>query len=116
MASALEKALLDGVEKQCDVEIASDGAYSVIGPLHMGELAEYLMGNGGRVELRAKGRGSTGLTEVRTVHSRAATALKHVRTRTCWDGETPCEDNDLRDEMQANLEEVVSILDKWRRK
>ncbi|AMU74027.1 hypothetical protein [Mycobacteroides abscessus] len=116
MASSLEKALLAGIEKQCDVEAASDGSYSVIGPLHLGELTGYLMGNGGSVELRAKGRGSTGLTEVRTVHSRAVTALRHVRRRTSWDGETPWEDNDLRDEMQSDLEQVVSILDKWRRK
>ncbi|SIL73252.1 Uncharacterised protein [Mycobacteroides abscessus subsp. abscessus] len=52
MASPLENALLAGIEKQCDVETVSEGAYSIIGPLHLGELAEYLMRNGGKVVLR----------------------------------------------------------------
>ncbi|MGH3953531.1 MULTISPECIES: hypothetical protein [Mycobacteroides] len=53
MASSLENALLEGIEKQCEVEIVSDGAYSIIGPLHLGELAGYLIANCGKVGLRS---------------------------------------------------------------
>lgn len=53
MTSSLEKALFDGLQRQCELETVSDGAYSITGPLHLGELAEYLIGNSGKVELRS---------------------------------------------------------------
>lgn len=62
---------------------------------------------------------SSELSEVRTVHSRAANALewmeRYAERDVQWDGKTPTKHDPEDREMIAALQEVVRILEPWKR-